>query len=130
MNKQNKIILIFVVVLILITIVFAVLELKNKEETVLINYDDFAKCLRENDAVMYGAESCSHCKEQKNVFGNSFKYINYVECPENINLCLDRGIRGYPTWIIGTSTKIEGFDENTMQELSRATSCPLPLPKE
>ncbi len=130
MNKQNKIILIFVVVLIFITIVFAVLELQNKKEITSVNYDDFAKCLTEKNAVMYGAEWCSHCKEQKTVFGDSFKYVNYVECPDNIKLCLEKGILGYPTWIIGTSTKIEGFDENTMQELSRATSCPLPLPKE
>lgn len=130
MNKQNKIILVFVVILIIITIVFAVLELKDKKQIISINYDDFAKCLTEKKAVMYGAEWCSHCKEQKAVFGNSFKYVNYVECPDNIQMCLEKGISGYPTWIIGTSTKIEGFDENTMQELSRITSCPLPLPKE
>jgi hypothetical protein len=68
------------------------------------NYDAFAKCLTEKGATMYGAEWCPHCKEQKAVFGNSFKYINYVECPDNTQLCLDKGIQGYPTWIIGTST--------------------------
>lgn len=68
------------------------------------NYDEFAKCLTEKGAVMYGAEWCTHCKEQKAAFGDSFKYIKYIECPENILLCTDKGINGYPTWIIGTST--------------------------
>jgi hypothetical protein len=129
MNNQNKIILFFVVILIFIVMVFAVLDLKNTDNK-KINYDDFAKCLTDNGAVMYGAEWCSHCKEQKAVFGDSFKYINYVECPENTKLCIEKGVEGYPTWIIGTSTKIEGFDNSTIQELSDATSCPLPISKE
>lgn len=63
------------------------------------NYDSFAKCLTENGLAMYGAEGCSHCKDQKNAFGESFQYIKYVECPDNVNLCLDKGVDGYPSWI-------------------------------
>ena len=76
---------------------------------------------------MYGAESCPHCIKQKAVFGDSFKFINYVECPDNTQLCINRGIQGYPTWLLGTTTIAEGFDKNkTMQELSDATGCELP----
>ncbi len=125
MNKQNKIILIFAAILIFFILIFAILDL-NVSETGL-NYDNFAKCITERGAVMYGAETCSHCKEQKKTFGNSFKYVNYVECPDNINLCLEKGIDGYPTWLIGTSTRVIGFDKNsTMQEISDATGCLLP----
>lgn len=125
MNKQNKIILIFTAVLIILVLIFAISNLRSIE--IGLNYDEFAKCITEKKAVMYGAESCSHCKAQKDVLGDSFKYINYVECPDNIKFCLDNGINGYPTWIIGTSTKIEGFSRNTtMQEISNATGCLLP----
>ncbi len=62
--------------------------------------DTFAKCLTEKGWVMYGAEWCSHCKDQKALFGDSFQYIKYVECPDNIQLCLDRGVNGYPSWIV------------------------------
>lgn len=62
--------------------------------------DIFAQCLTEKGWTMYGAEWCSHCKDQKNLFGDSFKYIKYIECPDNIQLCLDRGINAYPTWKI------------------------------
>ncbi len=92
------------------------------------NYDVFAQCLTDKGAVMYGAAWCTHCKEQKEILGDSFKYIKYVECPDNTKICLDKGIEGYPTWLFGTSTKkVEGFDKNTtMQELSDATGCVLP----
>ncbi len=66
----------------------------------LDNKDDFAKCLTEKGWAMYGAEWCAHCKTQKEMFGTSFQYIKYVECPDNIQFCLDKGINGYPTWIV------------------------------
>lgn len=62
--------------------------------------DAFAKCLTEKGWVMYGAEWCGHCKVQKALFGDSFKYIKYIECPDNTQLCLDKEISGYPTWKI------------------------------
>lgn len=127
MNKENKIILLVAIFIVILVVIFAFVK---EKETKAVNYDEFAKCLTEKGAIMYGAEWCSHCKEQKAIFGSSFKYVNYVECPDGVQMCLEKGISGYPTWIIGTSTKIEGFDENTMQELSRVTSCSLPLSKE
>lgn len=60
--------------------------------------DSFAKCLTEKGWTLYGAVWCSHCKDQKELFGESFRYIHYVECPDNTELCLDKGINGYPTW--------------------------------
>lgn len=62
--------------------------------------DALAKCLTEKGAAMYGAEWCSHCNDQKEMFGESFKYITYIECPANEQLCTSKGITGYPTWII------------------------------
>jgi hypothetical protein len=62
--------------------------------------DVFAKCLTEKGWTMYGAEWCAHCKDQKELFGASFQYIKYVECPDNVQLCIDKGINGYPTWIV------------------------------
>ena len=64
------------------------------------NYDEFAQCLSGKGASMYGAYWCSHCENQKKMFGGSFKYVNYVECTENEDLCNEKGIQGYPTWII------------------------------
>ena len=47
---------------------------------------------------MYGTEWCPHCKNQKALFGNSFQYINYIDCDKDRNACRDAEITGYPTW--------------------------------
>ena len=126
MDKQSKIIVSCAVILSITIIAFAFVNTAAKNKIPGL-YDTFAQCLTGKGAVMYGAEWCAHCKAQKAVFGDSFKFIKYVECPDNTQLCIDKGVQGYPTWLIGTSTKLEGFDENkTMKELSDATECPLP----
>jgi hypothetical protein len=91
-------------------------------------YDDFAKCLTEKGATIYKAYWCGHCNNQKAMFGDSFKYINSVECdPKGDNakpeLCTQNNIRGYPTWIIN-GTHYEG--EQSLQTLSSLTGCSLP----
>lgn len=92
------------------------------------NLDAFAQCLADKGAVMYGAEWCPHCKDQKKLFGGSWKLVPYVECPENTSLCLAKGIEGYPTWLISTSTRLVGTQ--SLEELGKAASCPLPLEKQ
>ena len=66
-----------------------------------VNYDDFAKCLTENGAIMYGTVWCGHCNNQKDMFGDSFSFINYVDCDEDPTTCQEAGVGGYPTWKIG-----------------------------
>lgn len=87
------------------------------------NLDEFAQCLASKQVTMYGAEWCPHCKNEKARFGESFKYVPYVECPDNMQLCLDKGIKGYPTWILADGTKLEG--EQGLERLSQASSCEL-----
>ena len=65
------------------------------------------------DAKMYGAYWCSHCFDQKEVFGKqvfnkdeSSKFnIEYVECAKDgsnsqTKLCKSKEVPGYPTWEI------------------------------
>jgi hypothetical protein len=90
-------------------------------------YDSFAKCLGAKDAKMYGAYWCSHCQNQKKEFGNSFQYVNYVECDAagtnpQPQLCTAAGIRGYPTWVID-GKKYEG--ELSLDEIATYSGCTL-----
>ncbi|MEK7506566.1 MAG: hypothetical protein AAB566_00730 [Patescibacteria group bacterium] len=87
------------------------------------NLDAFAQCLAEKKITMYGAEWCPHCLNEKKAFGDSFKYIPYVECPQEPNKCLAAGIRGYPTWLMPDGRKLEG--EQGINRLSAESGCPL-----
>jgi len=84
--------------------------------------DAFAQCLFEEEATMYGADWCPHCKEQKKIFGNSFQYVDYVECTRNRDACIAADIKGYPTWIIKGEV-YSGIQQ--LDRLSSLTGCPL-----
>lgn len=85
--------------------------------------DSFASCLTERGAVMYGSEGCGFCKKQKDLFGDSFERIDYVECSKAGDACRSAGITGFPTWIINSVDFLVGFQE--LEELASATGCPL-----
>ena len=93
--------------------------------------DDFARCLSDKKAVMYGAFYCEHCKEQKDLFGDSAQYLPYVECVERgtrkvTDQCKALGIRRTPTWIFEQSgERLEG-KVLSLQQLSQKSGCKLP----
>ncbi len=98
----------------------------DKSELVT-SLDKFAQCLADNGAKMYGAYWCPHCANQKADFGDSFKFVDYVECDprgENprVQMCYDAGIQGYPTWEING---LQYPGEQSLQELSKLTGCEL-----
>lgn len=88
--------------------------------------DNFAQCLTDNSVKMYGAFWCSHCEAQKEMFGQSFKNINYIECslPDKSGqtlACQQAQIRAYPTWEFKDEKRIEGALSFT--ELSQNSGC-------
>jgi hypothetical protein len=122
MKNQQTLVLagVFVVV-----VVVAYLVLTNLPG----QYDGFAQCLSSSGVKMYGAFWCPHCKDQKESFGSSFKYVDYVECStpdgnSQTQACIDAGIQSYPTWEFKNGTRQEGV--LTFDELSKATGCALP----
>ena len=87
------------------------------------NLDDFAKCLTQAQVKMYGTATCSHCIDQKEMFGDSFQYVTYVDCIATPNLCSK--IEGTPTWELADGTLLLGTQE--LRVLSKKTNCPLPV---
>ena len=87
-------------------------------------YDGFAQCLASKKVTMYGAAWCPHCQNQKKDFGSAFKYVPYVECPDNVKLCTDKGVQGFPTWITDDGKKLEG--EQSFEKLAEISGCVLP----
>lgn len=87
------------------------------------NMDMFAQCLADKNITMYGASWCTHCKKEKSAFGSSFVYVPYVECPKNAQLCLEKQIKGYPTWVTSDGMYYEG--EQGLEKLAEITGCSL-----
>jgi hypothetical protein len=119
-NKKIFIIVIVIIILAISTLIYFF----NYNPT---NYDNFAKCLTSRDAKFFGAFWCSHCAEQKSLFGKSIKYVNYIECDsrgENAQpeLCQKEEIVGYPTWKIN-GTLLPGLQP--LERLSQYSECKL-----
>ncbi len=89
------------------------------------NLEVFAQCLKDKNVTMYGAAWCPHCQAEKKRFKGAFKYIKYVECPDNVALCTQKGIEGYPTWELGDGTKLAGEQTKNWAKFSSDTGCPL-----
>ena len=128
--KKQTIFIILIILVVVIVIGVGVYSNKNKTPS---KYDSFAKCISDSGAKFYGAFWCSHCNNQKKMFGSSKEYLPYVECSEKdgasqLQVCKDAGIVGYPTWIFADGSKIEG--EVPFETLSEKTQCPLPQPTE
>lgn len=90
-----------------------------------------AKHLRSVGAKLYGAFWCSHCFEQKQMFGaEAAKILDYVECyptgyRKGVKMekaCKDANIQGFPTWVINGQVlsgekifaelaRVSGFDQ-------------------
>src|SRR3990172_9714816 len=70
------------------------------------------ECLTDKEVVMYGAYWCPHCQTQKELFGEDFKNVNYFECEDDLNYCIQKGVKGYPTW------EIEGELYSGVRQLS------------
>lgn len=95
------------VIIVLIVAGFAYSFVQSNKPSYL---DDFAKCLTEKGAVMYGAQFCQYTHGQKGMFGNSIKFVDYRDFTE------DNNIRITPTW------KINGQYYENAQSLDRLAS--------
>jgi hypothetical protein len=92
-------------------------------------YDEFAQCLEDEGTLFYGAFWCTHCQNQKALFGASKEFLPYIECStadgkDMTQQCKDEGIKGFPTWKFADGSVESG--ELSLQRLSEKTSCPLP----
>ncbi|MEX2013863.1 MAG: hypothetical protein WD896_00730 [Parcubacteria group bacterium] len=121
---KNKIIWIFVLVLVILGIVWLV-----KTPSRPGKLDTFASCLKDSGAIFYGAFWCPHCQNQKAMFGSSAKLLPYTECstPDSrgrLPICTEAQVESYPTWQFADGTRQTG--EVSLGALSEATGCPLP----
>ena len=85
---------------------------------------NFAKYLKDNGVVKYSAYWCPNCLNQSELFGKqAYKELNVVECARDgknsqTQLCIDKKIKGFPSWEINGEIII---GVQTLEELSELT---------
>lgn len=125
-NNNRNIIVIGIIILLSVV---SLLVYTSRDSNTPGTLDTFAQCLKDKGAIFYGAFWCSHCQNQKALFGSSKKYLPYVECstPDaqgQLEICVRNDIKSYPTWVFPDLSTTTG--EITLATLSEKTSCPLP----
>ncbi len=116
----------FTRLLLLLAVALATLPLLKAANTQ--SKDHLAQCLAAKKVTMYGATWCEHCKDQKELFGDAFKYVPYVECTVNgsrkiTEECKNLGIRRTPTWIFPDGERREGVVP--LDQLAQQSGCSL-----
>ena len=117
--RKEKLITISVVVLILL-VAGGVIFFKNTSFTVKDTpSEEVARYIGEH-SVLYVLPTCSHCKDQEDLFGVNVKYLNIIDCSniENRQKCIDAGIINVPTWIINGEKYV---GKKTIEELKELT---------
>jgi hypothetical protein len=83
-----------------------------------------AEYLAEHDVKFYGAYWCSHCQQQKSLFGAvAASKLPYIECAEGgensqRQLCKERNVQMFPTWAINGKFMPGTLDLKKIAELT------------
>jgi len=56
---------------------------------------------------LYGSATCGWCKKQKEELEGM--EVPYVDCNEKSDICKEKGISAYPTFILPDGTQLKGF---------------------
>ncbi len=107
----------YILIVILVGIVLLIINSSKPGE-----HDDFAKCLTEKEVKMYGTNWCHFCQQQKELFGKSFRHVDFINCDFNMEECLAAGAEGYPTWVINEEVYV-GVQQ--LSELAELSGCNL-----
>ena|SRR3989344_8196300 len=113
--KKNNMITIGIVVFI-IAVSFFILT----RDKPLVS-EELAKCIGDN-SLLYVQKGCIHCETQKKMFGDSYQFLNVVDCFYENDVCTDENIRATPTWVITSSgSHVEGIQ--SIDKLKSLTGC-------
>ena len=81
--------------------------------------EELAKCIGSKSA-LYIQTGCFACQKQEDLFGDTYKFLNTIDCLVQKQECLDKEITATPTWIIN-SKKFVGI--RTIEKLKELTGC-------
>jgi len=102
----------------IVIIILAVIFLNQDPDTPpIIVSEEIAKCIGEK-AIVYSSATCSACKKQAELFGESYKHIPLIDCHTDSQKCAQAQITATPTWIINNQEYIGVQSVEKLQELT------------
>lgn len=120
-KKKSKSLIYLILALVVLVALVVWISPSHEEKS---KYVEFAQCISDAGAIMYGTDWCHFCQDQKSRFGKkAFKEVNYVNCDFNQAECSGAGVEGYPTWVVGGEI-YSGVQP--LISLSTLTGCELP----
>ena len=81
--------------------------------------EELAKCIGQS-TVLYTQLGCHACKTQEEMFGETYQYLTVVDCFVDRELCLNKNIKGTPSW--GINNKIY-IGVKSLEKLKELTGC-------
>jgi arsenate reductase-like glutaredoxin family protein len=83
-----------------------------------------AKCLRATNATMYGTKDCGHCKAQKEMFGQYFRDVRFVDCRSSgaaSTECNKARVGKFPQWNFENGRTV--VREATLDKIAEVSGC-------
>lgn len=118
-QRNKKIFNWSLVAIVILIAVYALYQFRGSDDG---RYNTFAQCLTQKGAIMYGTDWCPHCQEQKRMFGDSFRYVTFINCDVNPDACSAAGVEVYPTWVVPTKPTVRGVQQlSTLAEMTQCT---------
>jgi len=66
--------------------------------------DDVWDCFEDIELKLFGTSWCGYCQQQIDMFDEvDLDKLDYINCEDDMVLCQDYNITGYPTWLINTT---------------------------
>ena len=122
MEKRNKAIISFIIMLALIFGLYYFSDWFSKTTGYLVSSEGegsrLAKCISEKNTTLYTAKYCSDCRKQRELFGESIKYINNIECLGGIERCYE--LKVVPAWDINGKLY---YGIKSLSDLKVLTNC-------
>ena len=93
---------------------------------------EFAECITKKGWAIYSSFTCSACRAQQELFGQTIVHLKIIECNPHaphtqVEQCLKKNIRHTPTWVMEKNGKevkrSKGYKE--FDDLASMTGCEL-----
>ena len=101
-------------IIILIIIVFSIYILSKNGGN---ENEQLAKCIA-SKSTLYIQTGCFACQKQEGIFGETYKYLNTVDCSVEGDVCLTNEIMATPTWLINGEKYVGYIGLDNLKELT------------